>query len=72
MAKLPSVMVKSMKYSERNPKSICRCSHSGDGGNSAHLGIVGHGACMFCPCSKFSWKGWTAEFMAFMGYDKKG
>jgi hypothetical protein len=57
-------------YSERAPKSICTCSHTGDGANSEHAGLIarGHGMCMVagCKCPKFSWARSTPEFVAFM------
>lgn len=52
------------KYSEGNPKSHCRCTHTGDGQNSQHAGALGHGYCTVpgCDCPMFSWKDWTPEF----------
>ena len=57
-------------YSERAPKSVCRCGHTGDGGNSEHGGLIakGHGKCLAkeCRCEKFTWGGSTEEFKRFM------
>jgi len=45
------------------PKSYCRCGHTGDGDLSDHmpaLGITaGHGPCSLCACEKFTWGRWT-------------
>jgi hypothetical protein len=57
-------------YSERAPKSICKCGHTGDGANSQHAGELarGHGSCLApdCKCEKFSWAGSTEEFTQFL------
>jgi hypothetical protein len=57
----------------RGPKSRCRCGHSGDGTNSAHLGLFGHGRCDIagCDCSKFSWAAYLPAFnTALLGVQK--
>lgn len=46
------------------PKSLCRCGHTGDGPGSVHLDILtqpGHGACIYqgCKCRKFTWREYT-------------
>lgn len=43
-------------YSERHPKFLCQCKHTGDGANSDHTGEIGHGGCRLCLCTKFTWK----------------
>lgn len=46
------------------PKSWCYCGHLGDGLNSQHAGINGHGRCEFnsCDCDQFTWKRFTNRF----------
>lgn len=43
------------------PKSFCRCGHTGDGLFSEHLDTfsAGHGPCLKCDCPRFTWVGWT-------------
>ena len=52
-----------MSWSDRNPKSICACGHTGDGGRSQHKDTLqlGHGRCLSagCNCQQFTWSGWT-------------
>ena len=54
---------KIQEYGWFNPKSICACGHTGDGGNSQHLDGLqrGHGRCKVdgCNCAQFTWVGWT-------------
>lgn len=61
---------KLVEWSKVNPRSLCICGHSGDGGHSYHagvLGVLGHGACTFedCACSKFTWAGWSVSYCFF-------
>lgn len=46
------------------PKSICQCGHNGDGPDSNHGGLLGHGACNMpgCDCKKFMWKKFLIGF----------
>lgn len=46
------------------PKSICSCSHNGDGPLSAHEDNLehGHGACRICDCQRFIWSEWSPAF----------
>ena len=46
------------------PKSWCYCGHLGDGLNSQHSGINGHGRCEAngCDCEQFTWKRFTNRF----------
>ena len=52
----------------RTVKSVCTCSHTGDGTGSSHHDLVvagdGHGACKHadCGCTQFSWRRWTPAF----------
>lgn len=52
------------------PRSICQCTHSGDGPHSDHTIALteGHGACTFpgCKCQHFKWDGWTRSFQAYI------
>lgn len=72
--KIPPDMRASMLYSATRPKSICVCTHTGDGGAGQHGGFGGHGACLAtpmdgrseCECGKFTWKGLTPEYKAFV------
>lgn len=59
------------EYGETHPKSVCVCSHLGDGKNSQHRDGVqpGHGECTVCACTKFTWKKFTLLFERHM---KKG
>ncbi len=63
-------------YSERHPKSICKCGHAGDGGNSEHAGLFakGHGRCLAagCDCEKFTWAASTEAFTQFMAQVEAG
>lgn len=45
------------KMTTAGPKSLCRCSHLGDGPGSEHEDTfeAGHGACRLCKCDKFTW-----------------
>ena len=67
---MKSRIEKIMEWSSVNPKSICTCGHTGDGGNSEHddaalgsLGAPGHGKCKVpgCTCQHFQWKEWTEK-----------
>ena len=49
-------------YDEDKPKSMCYCGHTGDGANSQHGGLMGHGPCLECDCIQFTWKGWLPEY----------
>ena len=53
-------------FSDHHPKSVCRCGHTGDGGNSAHLDTLqkGHGPCTDCTCKQFTWQSFTVQMMA--------
>ena len=46
------------------PKSLCTCGHLGDGKDSDHGGILGHGRCNVpgCSCAKFTWARFTNVF----------
>ena len=46
------------------PKSWCFCGHLGDGINSQHAGVNGHGRCEVegCDCDQFTWKRFTNRF----------
>lgn len=48
------------------PKSVCTCSHTGDGVNSDHKDTMqpGHGACKeaTCSCMRFTWARHTDVF----------
>lgn len=62
----PQQIIDLQLFSEIHPKSICYCGHTGDGGNSSHLGAgpaAGHGLCVDCSCEKFNWRMWTTEYM---------
>jgi len=43
---------------ETPARSICTCSHTGDGTYSQHYGVIGHGPCAVpgCKCIKFTWQ----------------
>jgi hypothetical protein len=60
----------SSEYRTRMPMSKCICNHTGDGKNSQHTDspASGHGRCLVkgCACSKFTWGGWTIEFLVAM------
>lgn len=77
-AQLPKRMRDAMTFSALQPKSVCRCGHTGDGARSQHTGFGGHGSCIFdggACCDQFSWKGWTNEYVRFMaerGYKVQG
>jgi hypothetical protein len=47
----------------KQPKSMCKCGHSGDGPESQHdpRYAEGHGPCHVegCDCEQFTWAGWT-------------
>lgn len=50
-------------------KSMCACSHIGDGLESDHLNTKyesGHGECKRCTCSRFTWAGFLPEYIQFM------
>ena len=47
-------------------KSFCYCGHTGDGAESEHGGLNGHGACHLCDCPQFTWKEWTPLFEQFL------
>lgn len=51
------------EWSKYNPKSVCYCGHTGDGGQSQHADNFqhGHGSCLVrgCDCKQFTWAGWT-------------
>lgn len=46
------------------PRSVCACTHDGDGPQSQHRGTSGHGACLVkgCKCTKFTWCGFLPEY----------
>lgn len=52
----------SMGY--KGPKSVCACTHAGDGPGSSHAGPIGHGPCLVrgCRCTKFTWAQHTDAF----------
>ena len=56
------------------PISRCICGHTGDGSDSDHDGIIGHGACTVvgCGCRKFTWKEFLPTFEEMMGKNKSG
>lgn len=62
------------QYSENHPLSVCVCGHTGDGGNSQHLGTLaqGHGPCRVegCKCRRFTWTKWLPEFEAKLNEGK--
>lgn len=72
--KMSAKMQASMQYAETDPKSRCKCGHTGDGGNSQHGGLLGHGSCngptaktgVPCPCTKFSWHVWLTNYTRYM------
>jgi len=45
-------------------KSFCECGHTGDGDNSQHAGLLGHGPCKHpnCNCVKFTWVTFVPEY----------
>ena len=45
-------------------KSWCYCGHYGDGINSQHAGVNGHGACQVegCDCGQFTWKSFRESY----------
>lgn len=55
------------------PKSICLCGHTGDGPNSAHGGLIGHGPCLVddCACRKFTWASFTLYGQEMMDRARK-
>jgi hypothetical protein len=57
-------------HAKADPKSRCRCGHTGDGPGSQHDGgvVAGHGSCLECAaCVKFTWAQWTPEYAAALG-----
>jgi hypothetical protein len=66
---MKSRIEKIVDWSRVNPKSICTCGHTGDGGNSEHedsaaiAELQGHGKCKVpgCTCQHFQWKEWTEK-----------
>jgi hypothetical protein len=48
------------EFKRTQPKSLCYCKHTGDGANSEHAGVIGHGPCTVpgCKCAKFTWAKW--------------
>jgi hypothetical protein len=53
------------------PKSLCRCSHTGDGEGSQHGNEnfnFGSGRCLVngCICERFTWAKWTKKFENFL------
>jgi len=54
-----------MAFTQKYPKSICACGHTGDGANSDHIDTfsLGHGMCIVkgCPCKQFTWDRWTLQ-----------
>jgi hypothetical protein len=51
------------------PKSICKCSHLGDGIQSDHEDLInnmGHGRCKVCDCKMFIWSRFTPSFSEVM------
>ena len=71
---LPKSVVRAQEYTQRAPKSKCRCGHTGDGANSCHANNIeyGHGRCLHpdCDCGQFTWAGWTPEFKALLDKEK--
>lgn len=55
------------------PKSRCYCGHLGDGPDSHHGGINGHGRCLVsgCGCIQFTWEKWTDEYQAIVTAEVK-
>lgn len=55
------------------PKSVCTCGHLGDGHNSDHGGILGHGRCNVpgCKCTKFTWDRFTDNFQQAIDQGKE-
>lgn len=63
------------EFGDKEPASICTCSHTGDGANSEHhdalgrhlfrsrAGSKGHGSCKKCGCTHFTWKAHRPEFL---------
>lgn len=68
---IPDQMAKSMAYEQ--PKSVCTCGHLGDGKQSEHAGLFGHGSCSHpgCACTKFTWARHTDAFTKHMGFKKE-
>lgn len=54
-------------------KSWCYCDHLGDGINSQHDGINGHGACNVegCDCGQFTWKRFRSSYQQHLDSQKK-
>ena len=75
MGDVEARMAQSIAYSQKEPRAICACEHTGDGSNSDHLsggfGAAGHGRCTVegCPCEQFTWVAFTPAFRAHL---KKG
>jgi len=63
------------KYVQGEAKSICYCSHLGDGlyGDHEDRYSVGHSRCKVsgCKCIQFTWKKWTPEYEEFLKSQKK-
>lgn len=38
---------------------VCECGHEGAKDGTAHMGELGHGACLACECERFTWSHWT-------------
>ena len=60
----------------QEPRSICKCGHTGDGRNSQHdicARVEGAGMCKVkgCDCSRFTWKNFIDKFVEHMkgGHD---
>ncbi len=69
----PDEAVRLLASTWRGPRSVCRCTHNGDGSDSEHADIfplagMGHGACRVtgCTCAHFSWADWLPIFQAKM------
>jgi hypothetical protein len=60
MAKKKPTAEQQARYNHliKTAASICLCGHTGDGKDSDHAGLIGHGACCVpdCICRKFTWK----------------
>lgn len=55
-------------------KSMCKCGHTGDcapGDKSQHGGLIGHGPCSKCKCSKFTWSKWTKTYESELAYESE-
>ena len=63
----------------KEPKSVCRCGHLGDGEWSPHEDQIhggytlaqGHGRCRSCACDKFTWVRWIPKFAELVDLRKE-